>query len=310
MNLKRRHFLILGSLGILGAGTFTKLTGISSNPHDNFNFTEELANAATPTADPIFRFVAVADTGTGGSGQYAVAKAMTRYYEEHPFNFILLAGDNIYPNGEIEKIEEVFEKPYQPLLEKGVKFHAVLGNHDIRINNGEDELKYAGFNMSDRYYTFRQENVQFFALDTNHNADWKAELPWLDRELSRSDAPWKIVFAHHHIYSSGVRGINQLFVENLTPILEKHGVQLYLNGHEHHYERTRPLNGITYLICGAGAKLRPVRRSEWTEYATSNLSFAAFDVYEDAIFISGIDTNNRIFDRGIIASTSPGASQF
>lgn len=306
MNLKRRRFLILTSLGILSAVGLVKLRGISANQSDNFNldfsdsFTGELANAAIPTTDPIFRFVAVGDTGTGQAAQYAVAKAMTRYYQQNPFNFIVLAGDNIYPNGEIERIEEVFEKPYQPLLEKGVKFYAALGNHDIRTNNGEDELKYAGFNMSDRFYTFRQGPIQFFALDTNSNADWKAQLPWLDKELSRSEAPWKIVFGHHHIYSSGVRGVNQIFVKHLTPILEKHGVQFYLNGHEHHYERTRPINGITYLICGAGALLRPVRKSEWTEYSTSNLSFAAFDVYEDAIVVSGINTNNQIFDRGII----------
>jgi acid phosphatase len=296
MNLKRRRFLILSSLGILSAGGLLKLKGISSNQSDNFN----LANAATATSDPIFRFVAVGDTGTGQAGQYGVAKAMTRYYQQHPFNFILLAGDNIYPNGEIERIEEVFEKPYEPLLEKGVKFYAALGNHDIRTNNGEDELKYPAFNLSDRYYTFRQGPIQFFALDTNHNANWKAQLPWLDKELSRSEAPWKIVFGHHHIYASGVRGVNQLFVDNLTPILEKHGVQFYLNGHEHHYERTRPINGITYLTCGAGALLRPVRKSEWTEYSTSNLSFAAFDVYEDSIVVSGINTNNQVFDRGII----------
>ena len=303
MNLKRRRFLILSSLGILSGAGLLKLRGTFPNPNEiDFanSFTGELANAAIPTTDPIFRFVAVGDTGTGQAGQYAVAKAMTRYYQQNPFNFIVLAGDNIYPNGEIEKIEEVFEKPYEPLLEKGVKFYAALGNHDIRINNGEDELKYPGFNMSDRYYTFRQGPIQFFALDTNHNADWKAQLPWLDKELSRSDAPWKIVFGHHHIYSSGVRGVNQLFVDNLTPILEKHGVQFYLNGHEHHYERTRPINGITYLICGAGALLRPVQKSEWTAYSTSNLSFAAFDVYEDSIVVSGINTNNQVFDRGVI----------
>lgn len=306
MNLKRRQFLMLGILSFLAATGGIKLFGTSARESSNLNsnsppsFRGELANAAIPTTDPIFRFIAVADTGTGASGQYAVAKAMTQYYEQHPFNFIILAGDNIYPNGEIEKIEEVFEKPYQPLLEKGVKFYAALGNHDIRTNNGEDEVKYPLFNMSDRYYTFRQETVQFFALDTNDNANWKAQLPWLEQELTRSNAPWKIVFGHHHIYSSGVRGVNKVFVDNLAPILEKHGVQFYVNGHEHHYERTRPLNGITYLICGAGALLRPVGHSEWTESATSSLSFAVFDVYEDLIVVSGIDTNNQVFDRGII----------
>ena len=66
------------------------------------------------------------------------------------------------------------------------------------------------------------------------------------------------------------------------------------------YERTRAINGTTYLICGAGAGSRPVDRSQWTEYSTSNLSFAAYNVYPDRIEISGIDTNHRVFDQGLI----------
>ncbi|NEP78080.1 MAG: metallophosphoesterase, partial [Okeania sp. SIO3B3] len=49
--------------------------------------------------------------------------------------------------------------------------------------------------------------------------------------------------------------------------------------------------------CG---KQRLVGKSEWTEYSTSDFSFAAFDVYEDQIIVRGIDVNNRVFDEGII----------
>ena len=142
--------------------------------------------------------------------------------------------------------------------------------------------------------------VQFFALDTNLNADWKAQLTWLDKELSRSKAPWKIVFGHHQIYSSGHYGLNQPFIKTLSPIFQKHGVQLYINGHDHDYERTRSINGTTYLTCGAGAGTRPVGASAWTARAKSELSFAAFDLYSDRLEISGIDTKSVIFDKGII----------
>ncbi len=260
----------------------------------------ERAVIPTPASPPILRFISVADTGTGAEGQYAVAAAMTEYRRENPFNFAVLAGDNIYNNGEIEKINAVFEKPYQPLLQQGVKFYACLGNHDIRTDNGDPQVKYPGFNMQGRYYTFLRDPVQFFALDTNRNADWKNQLVWLEKELSQSTAPWKVVFGHHQIYSSGVYGLNQPFIETLTPLFQKYGVQLYINGHEHSYERTRSIDGTTYLICGAGGGTRPVGRSEWTEYSASRLSFAAFDVYEDQMFVSSIGTDKRVFDRGVI----------
>lgn len=42
-----------------------------------------------------------------------------------------------------------------------------------------DEISYPNFNMQGRYYTFVQESVQFFAIDTNSNANWKTHLYWL-----------------------------------------------------------------------------------------------------------------------------------
>ncbi|MHC5598200.1 MAG: metallophosphoesterase family protein [Nostoc sp.] len=300
MNLKRRQFLFLSSLTAVGAG-FLGWMLVREN-HQSADITDSTTVIAANPAkkDLLLRFVSVADTGTGAKGQYAVAGAMNAYHKRNPYDLVVLAGDNIYNNGEIEKIGEVFERPYQGLLKLGVKFQACLGNHDIRTDNGDPQVKYAGFNMKGHYYTFRRENVQFFALDTNSNADWKKQLNWLEKELSLSNAPWKVVFGHHPIYSSGQYGSNPGFIKTFTPLFQKYGVQLYINGHEHNYERTRAIDGTTYLICGAGAGNRPVGRSEWTEYSTSDLSFASYEVYKDRIEISAIATDNRVFDRGII----------
>ena len=303
MKLKRRQFLFFSSLSAIGLGFIGCVTRQAGK-----NGGIAVSKAALPPNpaknELLWRFVSVADTGTGDQGQYAVAKAMTNYHSKSPYDLVVLAGDNIYTNGEMEKIAAVFERPYAPLLKQGVKFQAVLGNHDIRTANGELQLKYVGFNMKDRYYTFRRNNVQFFALDTNTNADWEKQLKWLEQELSVSNAPWKVVFGHHPVYASGVYGSNPAFIKSFTPLFQKYGVQLYINGHEHHYERTRSLNGTTYLICGGGAGTRPVGRSEWTEYSAEKLSFAAYEVYADRIEISGIGTDNRVFDKGIISLKS------
>jgi len=313
MSIKRRQFLILSSLGGLGLavlgkifrGRTTESTAVNSTDTTNLASKPSTSTSAdalrNPVAgQPLLRFVSVADTGTGATGQYAVAGAMSRYHQLNPYDLVVLAGDNIYNNGEIEKIGAVFEQPYQVLLQQGVKFQAVLGNHDIRTANGDPQVRYPGFNMQGRYYTFRRGDVQFFALDTNHNADWNAQLPWLEKELSGSDAPWKIVFGHHQIYSSGQYGLNQPFIETLTPIFQKYRVQLYINGHDHNYERTQPIKGTTYIVCGAGAGTRPMRRSEWTAHAASQLSFAAYEVYSDRIIIKAIGTDNSVFDQGVI----------
>ncbi|XWK87721.1 MAG: metallophosphoesterase [Phormidium sp.] len=301
MNFKRRQFLVLGGLTGLGFSFLGKFLQISPAESADTQLSNAVPELATPTTPPLFRFVSVADTGTGTKSQYAVAEAMSRYHQKNPYNLVILAGDNIYNHGEIEKIEAVFERPYQYLLKQGVKFRACLGNHDIRTENGDPQVKYAGFNMPSRYYTFRHDSVQFFALDTNDNADWKNQMVWLEQELSRSNAPWKIVFGHHQIYSAGVYGMNEPFIKTLTPLFQKYKVQLYINGHEHSYERTRSIDGTTYMITGGGAGTRPVGRSDFTQYSASRLSFAAYDVYGDRILISAIGTDHLVFDRGVIS---------
>ncbi len=208
MSLKRRQFLLLSGFSAISAGFLGykshQIPKIASNP---------VIAANTNQKDLLLRFVSIADTGTGTRSQYAVAQAMTNYHRQNPYDLVVMAGDNIYPDGEIEKIAAVFERPYANLLKAGVKFQGALGNHDIRTSNGDRQLKYFGFNMKGRYYTFRRNQVQFFALDTNSNADWKNQLTWLENELSRSDARWKVVFAHHPIYASGVYGSNSIFSE-------------------------------------------------------------------------------------------------
>lgn len=303
MSLKRRKFLILASLSGFGVAVLAKIFGKQRANISTANTAKPELSTTSANADEgklLLRFVSVADTGTGTREQYTVADAMHNYHQQNPYDLVVLAGDNIYNNGEMSKISAVFEQPYQKLLKQGVKFQACLGNHDIRTENGDPQVKYPGFNMSGRYYTFRRGDVQFFVLDTNNNADWKTQLPWLEKELSNSNAPWKIVFGHHQIYSSGYYGMNQPFIEMLTPIFQKYRVPLYINGHDHHYERSQSLKGTTYLICGAGAGTRPVGKSAVTAYAVERLSFAAYEVYSDRLVIKGIGTDNQVFDQGLI----------
>lgn len=300
MSLKRRQFLVLGGLSGLGLVFVGKSL---SSQFQNAPVVQPKLSEPPKVAgnDLILRFVAVADTGAGDRNQYDVAKAMERYRVQNPYSLVVLAGDNIYTNGEMEKVNSVFAQPYATLLKQGVKFRACLGNHDIRTQNGDLQVQYPGFNMDGRYYTFQEKSVQFFVLDTNTNADWKTQLAWLEQELSRSKAPWKIVYGHHPIYSSGVYGTDDNLVAMLSPLFKKHNVQLYINGHEHSYERTKSIDGTTYLITGiGGAHLRKVRRSEWTGYSVTRFGFSALEVYPDRLEIQGIGTDGLVFDRGTV----------
>jgi predicted MPP superfamily phosphohydrolase len=312
MAIKRRIFLILSGLAGLSSFGLGKWVGHRANATNRaaqnpVAVPEPVASPNLQAVQPsalMLRFVATADSGSGDQNQFAVGAAMARYHQQNPYNLVVLAGDNIYDNGEMSKIGPVFEQPYQAVLQKGVKFRACLGNHDIRTENGNPQVAYAGFNMPARYYTYQENGVQFFVLDTNGNADWTHQLAWLEQQLKQSQARWKIVYGHHPIYASGVYGSNPDFIRTFTPLFQKYSVQLYINGHEHHYERTRPINGTTYLVTGhGGAHLRQVGKNEWTAYAVSRFGFTALEVYRDRIEIKGIGTDHQVFDQGTVAYT-------
>lgn len=243
------------------------------------------------------RILALADTGSGDAAQRAVGQRMAERHSQEPVDLVILAGDNIYDNGEIKLISSRFEKPYRALLQAGVPFHAVLGNHDIRSNNGVDQLRYRALGMAGRWYTLQRGPVQFFMIDTNPGSHWGAQLEWLKRELSQSQSPWRVVVGHHPIYSEGFYGDDANLMARLKPLFKRHRVQLYINGHDHNYARTPVMEGTTYLtVGGGGASLRPVKIRRPGARAVSVHSFAELDFKPNQLNLQAWDRNGKRID--------------
>ncbi len=251
------------------------------------------------------RFLATADTGSGDANQLAVGLRMAEAHRREPVDLVIMAGDNIYPSGDMALMERTFLRPYRALLAAKVPFHAVLGNHDIRTANGVPQVRSPMLGMGGRWYSLRRGPVQFFFLDTNVNAAWKEQLPWLQRSLASSTAPWKVVVGHHPLYSAGFYGNDPAAIARLTPLFRRHGVQLYINGHEHNYERTRVINGTTYLIVGnGGAHLRPVTPNGNTAKAVSTYGFTEVTVDGDRMRIEAWDSRGRRLDQAPLQRAS------
>jgi len=256
---------------------------------------------ASRQAGASLHFLAIADSGSGNANQRAVADRMAEVHEREPVDLVLMGGDNIYPDGNLRRVKKTFSDPYRVLLESKVPFHAVLGNHDIRTANGTPQVGYAPFGMEGRWYSLRRGPVEFFMLDTNVNADWRRQMPWLTKALAASVAPWKVVVGHHPLYSAGHYGDDKLAIRRLTPLFQKYGVQLYINGHEHNYERTQSIDGTTYLtVGGAGAWLRPVRPNGRTAKAVSTYSFAELHASRDELTIQAWDFKGKSIDRAVL----------
>jgi predicted phosphodiesterase len=244
------------------------------------------------------RFAAIGDMGTGETPQYEVAGQMIKDRLKFPFEFVITMGDNLYGGSDPSDYESKFEQPYRLLLDAGVKFYAVLGNHD-----SPNERFYKPFNMNgQKYYTYKKGNVRFFALDSNYMNP--QQLLWLEKELQNSGSAWKICYFHHALYSSAAfHGSSTELRLLLEPIFVRYGVQVVFAGHDHVYERVKPQNGICYFVEGASGSLRNgnLKKTNLTAAGYDrDRSFMLVEIAGDELHFQTISRTGLTVDSGVI----------
>lgn len=256
--------------------------------------------------DPVknkIRFAVIGDWGTGDDDQIGMARKMIEVHQKANFDFVIAAGDNIYPNGSGRYFSKKFEQPFSGLINEKVKFHAVLGNHDVE-DGRSDQLAYPLFNMSGRnYYTLHKGDglVDFFMLDsTDYDL---AQAGWFENELKKSRAKWKIVVLHHPLYSSGKKhGSNTKLRNQIEPLLTKYGVKMVFTGHDHMYERTTLQQGIQHFVTGAGGKTRRGGIDKNTGLTAASFDednhFMAIEIEDKAITYKAICEQGNTVDSG------------
>ena len=259
-------------------------------------------NLTLPVKPGSVRFLAFGDMGTGHGPQYELAQRMVELRQKFPYNFVIMLGDNIYGGHSADDMRKKFEKPYKPLLDAGVQFYASLGNHD-----DANERFYKFFNMNgQQYYSFKKGNVMFYALDSNY-MDSK-ELDWLDKELAKGGADWKICYFHHPLYSSGATHGSSIELRKLLePLFLKYGVQVVFAGHDHVYERIKPQKGIYYFVEGAAGELREgdLTRTDLTASGDDReRSFLAVEISGDDLSFQAVSGTGAIVDSGFIHRAS------
>jgi hypothetical protein len=195
--------------------------------------------------------------------------------KENP-SLVLHLGDLAYPRGSFQDYEDYYFGPCRDLMRR-VPFFPCPGNHDYMTRDAfpylalHDLPQVVSVPESDRgrYYSFDWGGVHFVSVDSNIPLVRAAEgqgpmLDWLENDLRTTRQYWKIVYFHHPPFAGGPNENDELATlarNRLVPIIERHGVQLVLNGHEHSYQRTFPLtgkqivtkgNGTVYVTSGGG----------------------------------------------------------
>jgi 3',5'-cyclic AMP phosphodiesterase CpdA len=262
---------------------------------------------AQPAPAPV-RFALLGDWGSGDAAQMAIGERMAAVHGRTPFDLVVTAGDNIYPNGAADKFASHFERPFEGLLTRRVPFYACFGNHDVR-EGAQAQLRYPLFNMNgNNFYSFtRGDNlVEFFMLDTNLMDS--RQLAWLDGALARSTARWKVPVFHHAIYSSGAKhGSDTDLRKLLEPAFVRHGVRVAFSGHDHIYQRTTVQQGVQYFVSGAGGKIRK-GNLEYDALVAKGYDeashFMVLEVDDTKFSFRAVTSAGETVDEGTIAATS------
>jgi hypothetical protein len=227
-------------------------------------FTEIATPLSVPTetftlsAPVSARFAVIGDYGLAGGPEAQVAALIDTW----EVDFIITLGDNNYPSGAAETIDENIGQYYHEYIASytGIygdgaetnRFFPSLGNHDWIARGAAPYLAYFTLPGNERYYSFTWGPVELFALDSDeHEPDGfrkdSVQAGWLRDQLAASDASWKIVYFHHPPYSSGYHG--------RTPWMqwpfEEWGASAVMAGHDHTYERLQ-IGGIPYFVNGLG----------------------------------------------------------
>jgi len=242
-------------------------------------------------------FFVLGDWGTVTAAN-TIAQAMNTWAIQHQIQptFIIALGDNFYPRGVNSVKDDLFKKVWEdnflvyPSLR--VPWRMVLGNHDYKVNpQAQVEYTYAPENttklwyMPDKNYAITEQfpdglKIDIFAMDTNGaqnsvikrypgiREEVKKNKQWLLEALSKSKNPWKIVFAHHPLYTKGNRhGIIGRYLRDDTyvakegdepkpgfgieKILIDAGVNIWLAGHEHVLQH-KHVKGIDHFVISSG----------------------------------------------------------
>ena len=288
---------------------------------------------AAPAVQPVrlpglLRFGVMGDSGSGDAEQFAVAARMRAWHADHPWEHVLALGDNVYENGEPEYFDSKFVDVYSELLEDNVPIRSTLGNHDVRWRDGRDQVREEAFGFLDRsdQYEFEagpeaadgKRLARFICLNSNRWLDAADDggtallrlQDQLREQLRESDRyRWNIVYLHHPLHSYvkktfGIKrghGSSPELQEGLEPLLKDHGVDLVMAGHDHFYQKIKPVDGVHHLISGAAGKLRGgLKRSDKVEYGALENHFMDMSLDEDALRYQAIGSDGSMIHRGRI----------
>lgn len=298
--------VVAGAAAVLAGAVGAAVLAFASGPNDPVRISEDQPAASTsgalsasPASPPPrwtrTRLAVAGDTGTGPRNPVTrTVEVMVDQSRRRPYDGLVLLGDLVYPDGDGDQAPRKVTMVFEPVLEQGAELVAALGNHDYQSGDQREILDEVGRTRS--WYVARIGEVRIVVLDTER-VDSPQQTAWLRSTLARpTDAAWTIVAMHRAPYSAGRHGSYAPLQERWVPLFEKYDVPLVLAGHDHDYQRSKLIDGVTYVVSGGAATLRPTGSEDFTEVSVSTYHYVDLLADDRRLRLRALDQRGRVFD--------------
>jgi len=292
-----------------------------SKQHGTWSAWAEFSTA--PEQELPFSFVYLGDPQCGLDVWGAMLRGVHQQYADAAF--YVIAGDLVNNGGHRNQWDEFFEGGRGVFDRRCVV--PALGNHDDD-QNGEPRLYLGLFDLptngpdgfpAEHAYHFRYSNALFVVLDSNLPPE--DQQGWLEEQLAGSDATWKFAVFHHPAYSAKSSRDNPEIRETWGRLFDQYHVDMALQGHDHAYLRTHPMNagrivatpaeGTVYVISVSGTKLYELSQEDYTAVGFDDVAtYQVIDIETnpDRLSYRAYDTAGALRDELVIEKAPPGVN--
>lgn len=193
-----------------------------------------------------------------------------------PETRVFTAGDNAYENGTAGNFANCYEPAWGSFNDRTMPSP---GNHDYHSAGAGPYFDYFDHYRKDRaaksrgFYSFDLRGWHVVSLNSNiPMKPGSPQVAWLETDLRSTKKKCVLALWHHPLFSSGWHGGQSGDPGRLSgplwEVLERHGADVIVNGHDHHYERFAPQDhtgkaasdGLREFVIGTGgAELRKLK---------------------------------------------------
>ena len=176
--------------------------------------------------------------------------------------------------------------------------------------------------LEETVYWLDYQGARIISLNSNEQIEQQSG--WLEDVLKDETCPkWRIVTFHHPVYSPAKKRNNPEIRKEWQPLLEKYGVDLVLQGHDHTYARSGlggPVNvpegmrhkssNTVYVVSVSGPKMYPLQ-SVWevSRVASGVQLFQVIHVSPESIRYEARLATGQLYDAFTLKKDEDGKSE-